>query len=209
MIGANKKKSDFATPYTVSNALTKGGAAVKNDHCLTDAFNKIINYRYDNIFQKEKKEVTKELEKINHDLTENITKNHTDVIRNVLKELISMERMGVDLSADITFDKNAGGTFQELPCKGMFTGKIGAVSLNTTKPTGSLTMSNFAGLNWFMSKATVEVEMTIPTEKAYEKIAAGTPVEITVKLNNVEGKLYIVQKDQTFLVLNTDPTPAG
>ena len=59
---------------------------LKNDHCLTDAFNKIINYRYDNIFQKEKKEVTKELEKINHDLTENITQNHTDVIRNVLKE---------------------------------------------------------------------------------------------------------------------------
>lgn len=115
----------------------------------------------------------------------------------------------ITAKADITFDKNAGGTFQELPCKGMFTGKIGAVSLNTTKPTGSLTMSNFAGLNWFMSKATVEVEMTIPTEEAYEKIAAGTPVEITVKLNNVEGKLYIVQKDQTFLVLNTDPTPAG
>ena len=78
---------------------------LKNDHCLTDAFNKIINYRYDNIFQKEKKEVTKELEKINHELTENITKNHTDVIRSVLKKLISMERMGVDLSADITFDK--------------------------------------------------------------------------------------------------------
>lgn len=115
----------------------------------------------------------------------------------------------ITAKADITFDKNAGGTFQELPCKGMFTGKIGAVSLNTDKPTGSLTMSNFAGLNWFMSKATVEVEMTIPTEEAYEKIAAGTPVEITVKLNNVEGKLYIVQKDQTFLVLNTDPTPAG
>ena len=31
MIGANKKKkvSEFATPYTVGNALTKGGAAVK------------------------------------------------------------------------------------------------------------------------------------------------------------------------------------
>jgi hypothetical protein len=115
----------------------------------------------------------------------------------------------ITAKADITFDKNAGGTFQELPCTGMFTGKIDTVSLNTTKPTGSLTMSNFAGLNWFMSKATVEVEMTIPTEEAYEKIAAGTPVEITVKLNNVEGKLYIVQKDQTFLVLNTDPTPAG
>ena len=78
---------------------------LKNDHCLTDAFNNIINYRYDHIFQKEKKEVTKELEKINHELTENITKNHTDGIRSVLKKLISMERMGVDLSADITFDK--------------------------------------------------------------------------------------------------------
>ena len=114
----------------------------------------------------------------------------------------------ITAKADITFDKNAGGTFQELPCKGMFTGKIDTVSLNTDKPTGSLKMSNFAGLNWFMSKATVEVEMTIPTEEAYKKIAAGTPVEVTVRLNNVEGKLYIVQKDQTFLVLNTDPTSA-
>ena len=29
MIGANKKTSDFATPYTVSNAITKGGVPVK------------------------------------------------------------------------------------------------------------------------------------------------------------------------------------
>lgn len=115
----------------------------------------------------------------------------------------------ITAKADITFDKNAGGTFQELPCTGMFTGKVDTVSLKTDKPTGNLKMSNFAFLNWFMSKATVEVEMTIPTKEDYEKIAAGTPVEITVKLNNVEGKLYIVQKDQTFLVLNTDPTPAG
>lgn len=78
---------------------------LKKDHCLTDAFNKIINYRYDHIFQNEKKKVTKELEKINYELTQNITENHTNVIRRVLKELISMERMSVDLSADITFDK--------------------------------------------------------------------------------------------------------
>lgn len=78
---------------------------LKNDHCLTDAFNKIINYRYAHVFQKEKRKITKELEQINSDLTQNISKNHTDVIRNVLKTLVSMERMGVDLSADITFDK--------------------------------------------------------------------------------------------------------
>lgn len=78
---------------------------LKGDHCLTDAFNKIISYRYDHIFQKEKKEVDKELEKINSNLTQNISKNHTEVIKKVLKELVSMENMGVDLSADITFDK--------------------------------------------------------------------------------------------------------
>ena len=78
---------------------------LKNDHCLTDAFNKIINYRYDHVFQKEKREITKELEQINSNLTQNISENHTDIIRNVLKTLVSMECMGVDLSADITFDK--------------------------------------------------------------------------------------------------------
>lgn len=78
---------------------------LKNDHCLTDAFNKIINYRYDHVFQKEKREITKELEQINSNLTQNISKNHTDIIRNVLKTLVSMECMWVDLSADITFDK--------------------------------------------------------------------------------------------------------
>lgn len=114
----------------------------------------------------------------------------------------------ITAKADITFNKNAGGTFQELTCAGMFTGKIGTAALNTTKPTGKLTMSNFAGLNWFMSKATVDVEMTIAEKADYEKIAAGTPVEVTVRINNVEGKLYIVQNGNTFHVLNTDPTPA-
>lgn len=100
----NKIDADFKLANLIELQCIKANH-LKNDHCLTDAFNKIINYRYEHIFQKEKKEVTKELEKINQDLTKNITKNHTDVIRTVLKELVSMERMGVDLSADITFDK--------------------------------------------------------------------------------------------------------
>lgn len=111
----------------------------------------------------------------------------------------------ITAKADITFDENAGGTFQELHCAGMFTGKIDTVSLNTAKPTGKLTMSNFVGLNWFMSKATVDVEMTIPTKEAYEKIAAGTPVEVTVTINNIAGKLYIVQKEKQFFVTNAAP----
>ena len=111
----------------------------------------------------------------------------------------------VTAKADITFDENAGGTFQELHCAGMFTGKIDTVSLNTAKPTGKLTMSNFVGLNWFMSKATVDVEMSVPKKTDYEKIAAGTPVEVTVTINNIAGKLYIVQKEKQFFVTNAAP----
>lgn len=111
----------------------------------------------------------------------------------------------VTAKADITFDKNAGSTFQELSCAGMFTGKIDTVSLNTAKPTGKLTMTNFAVLNWFMSKATVDVEMSVPKETDYEKIAAGTPVEVTVTINNIAGKLYIVQKEKQFFVTNAAP----
>ena len=78
---------------------------LKSDHCLTEAFNKIIKYRYEHTFQNEKREVNKKLKEVNSDLSINISKNHTDVIQKVLERLISMERMGVQLSADITFDK--------------------------------------------------------------------------------------------------------
>ena len=78
---------------------------LKSDHCLTEAFNKIIKYRYEHTFQDEKREVNKKLKEVNSDLSKNISKNHTDIIQKVLEGLISMERMGVQLSADITFDK--------------------------------------------------------------------------------------------------------
>lgn len=78
---------------------------LKNEHCLTDAFNKIISYRYEYILKNEKKEIDKSLGNINRDLSENIRKNHTQVIHNALKEIMSMERMGIELTANITFEK--------------------------------------------------------------------------------------------------------
>lgn len=78
---------------------------LKSDHCLTDAFNKIINYRYEHIFQREKKDVTQKLEELNLALTNNISGNHTEVIKDVLKKLVSTNHMEIDLSADITFEK--------------------------------------------------------------------------------------------------------
>ena len=78
---------------------------LKNENCLSDEFSKIINYRYETLFKSEKQGISESLEDINDTLTSNISKNHTEVIKNVLKKLVSMERMGVQLSANITFDK--------------------------------------------------------------------------------------------------------
>lgn len=78
---------------------------LKNEHCLTQAFNKIISYRYEHILKDGKKEIVDSLGTINNDLTENIRNNHTQIIHKALKEIMSMDRMGVQLSADITFEK--------------------------------------------------------------------------------------------------------
>ena len=115
----------------------------------------------------------------------------------------------VTAKADITFDRNAGNILQELPCTGMFTGKINATPLSTVQPGGKITMSNFIILNKFMGKTTVDVEMTVPDAKTYQKIADGMPVEVTVKINNIEGTLYIVQSGKEFHVVNTDPGTAN
>ena len=78
---------------------------IKSEYCLTESFNKIVNYRYNYLFHNEKEKITNDLEDINKQLTENISRNHTDIMKDVLAELVSTDRMGIDLSADITFDK--------------------------------------------------------------------------------------------------------
>jgi len=101
---ANKIDSDFRISNLMELQCIKANH-LKSDHCLTEAFNKIIKYRYEHTFQNEKREVDKKLKEVNSDLSINISKNHTDIVQKVLERLISMEHMGVQLSADITFDK--------------------------------------------------------------------------------------------------------
>lgn len=100
----NKIDSDFKISNLMEIQCIKANH-LKSDHCLTEAFNKIIKYRYEHTFQNEKKEVDKKLKEVNNDLSINISKNHTDIVQKVLERLISMEHVGVQLSADITFDK--------------------------------------------------------------------------------------------------------
>lgn len=100
----NKINTDFKLSNLMELRCIKANH-LKNEDCLSDEFSKIINYRYETLFKSEKQEISESLEYINDTLTSNISKNHTEVIKNVLKKLVSMERMGVQLSANITFDK--------------------------------------------------------------------------------------------------------
>lgn len=78
---------------------------LKNDHCLSDSFNRIVTYRYDQLFSDKKNEVTSRLDTINDELTDTIKKEHQDILTDVLSNLIRKNRIGVSLRSDITFDK--------------------------------------------------------------------------------------------------------
>lgn len=85
---------------------------LKNEHCLSDAFNKIISYNYNTNFESEKKDIIKLLSDLNETLTNRVQKNHQKELTTVLKELISMKQVQVNLHADITFDKLMNGLFK-------------------------------------------------------------------------------------------------
>lgn len=85
---------------------------LKSEHCLSDAFNKIISYNYNTNFESEKKDIIKLLSDLNKTLTNRVQKNHQKELTTVLKELISMKQVQVNLHADITFDKLMKGLFK-------------------------------------------------------------------------------------------------
>lgn len=85
---------------------------LKNEHCLSDAFNKIISYNYNTNFESEKKDIIKLLSDLNETLTNRVQDNHQKELTTVLKELISMKQVQVNLHADITFDKLMNGLFK-------------------------------------------------------------------------------------------------
>ena len=92
----NKIDSDFKISNLIELQCIKANH-LNSDHCLTEAFNKIIKYRYEHTFPNEKKEIDKKLKEVNRDLSVNISKNHTDIVQRVLEKLISMEHMGVQM----------------------------------------------------------------------------------------------------------------
>ena len=77
---------------------------VKKVTALTDAFNKIISYRYDKIVE-DKQKLEEDIGEINGNLTKSIRGHHQDGINHALGEIVATDVMKVNLSADITVQK--------------------------------------------------------------------------------------------------------
>lgn len=111
----NKNSSNSVKDFKLSDLIRLTNIQanhLKNEHCLSDAFNKIISYNYDTNFESEKKDIIKLLTDLNETLTNRVQKNHQKELTTVLKELISMKQVQVNLHADITFDKLMNGLFK-------------------------------------------------------------------------------------------------
>jgi predicted ATP-dependent endonuclease of OLD family len=113
-------KSDFEISYYNSNDEKKTGFTLNNlieitsisankiinNTCLSNAFSKIVNYRYKNVVDTK---ITDELDNsiidINETLTKNITENHTKNINNSIGQMLSGDKCRVLLKSDLSFQK--------------------------------------------------------------------------------------------------------
>lgn len=78
---------------------------VRKDEELSDAFNKIISYRYANTVSNKKAQLDEQIDTMNDEITECIQGHHSADINNAIGKIISSDIMGVALSSDITEEK--------------------------------------------------------------------------------------------------------
>ena len=78
---------------------------VKKDSELSDAFNTIISYRYRNMTDDEREDVQETIRNVNYDLTKDIRERHDKGINDAIGKIVSSQKMQVNLSSDLTFDK--------------------------------------------------------------------------------------------------------
>ncbi|QSX04789.1 AAA family ATPase [Sedimentibacter sp. zth1] len=102
---ANEKRNIFSLNKLIELTPIKA-INIKNNNCLSKAFQKIIEYRY-NIIIDEKivDKLDDEILKINNKLSKDIKKNHSDDINKSLSKVILSEKCKVLLKSDLTFQK--------------------------------------------------------------------------------------------------------
>ena len=78
---------------------------ISGDNCLSESFNTIIKYRYQELFKADMEKLEDKLLGINKTLTKDIQKRHTKDINNTLRRIVSNNDLQVMLSSDVTFQK--------------------------------------------------------------------------------------------------------
>ncbi len=78
---------------------------VKKEKALTDAFNKIISYRYNKIDDDKRKNLDDSIDYVNTRLTNSIREHHHDAINNAIGQIVAPDVMKVNLSTNITEEK--------------------------------------------------------------------------------------------------------
>lgn len=79
---------------------------VTGGDCLSSAFSKIVDYRYEHIKNENPfSKVDKEIVSINEKLTSYFDKEHTSYVNDSLAKIISSEKCKILLSSDLTFQK--------------------------------------------------------------------------------------------------------
>lgn len=78
---------------------------IENEHCLSKAFSKIVEYRYKELLGESKVELDNQIQSINTNLTDVISSKHTEDINGALSKIESTDRLQVLLRADLNFTK--------------------------------------------------------------------------------------------------------
>lgn len=79
---------------------------ISNDSCLTDAFSRIIDYRYSKVIDPDVADaLDSEIIRINEKMTKDMQTNHTDSINKSLRTMIHGSKCQVLLKSDLTFQK--------------------------------------------------------------------------------------------------------
>lgn len=79
---------------------------IHSEQCLSEAFNKIVEYRYEKVIDPTNREtIQNQINEINKTLTKTVDDQHTSYINASLSKIVSKEKLQVLLSADLSFKK--------------------------------------------------------------------------------------------------------
>ena len=109
----------------------------------------------------------------------------------------------ITATVKLTYSSSGKG-FVEYPYDGMFTAKVKENQLKTLKPTsGKLQASNVLGS--YKKENITQLELQFDNNESSGAFLDGAPVELTIKIENVKGMLYLTRVDNRIVVTNTKP----